>query len=307
MMPPKLILSIGEAMVELSQADGPEIWRLGIAGDTLNTAWYLRALLPETWRVGYLSRVGTGPFSQRMVDFLTQEGIETTHVSRDPDREIGLYAISLNQGERSFSYWRDSSAARSLADDEARLGHAFSDAAILYLSGITLAILTDQARRRLRAALAGARAQGAQVIFDPNLRPRLWPDITTMCNAIEAMAAESDLVLPSFDDESTFFGDADLHATRARYLGCGAGHVVVKNAGGPILFGGRAGDGLIDNLTPEQPVDTTAAGDSFNAGYLTAMVQGASCAAAIRAGHDLSRQVIRHPGALVRAAIHAAR
>ena len=306
-MTPKLILSIGEAMVELSQADGPELWRLGIAGDTLNTAWYLRGLLPQTWRVGYLSRVGTGPFSQRMVDFLTLEGIETTHVSRDPMREIGLYAISLDHGERSFSYWRDSSAAKGLADDDARLAAAFADAAILYLSGITLAILSDTARTRLRAALADARARGAQVVFDPNLRPRLWPDNATMCNAIEAMAAESDLILPSFDDESCHFGDADLHATRARYLGCGARHVVVKNAGGPILFGGSAGDGLIDDLTPDQPVDTTAAGDSFNAGYLAALVQGVDCAAAIRAGHALSRQVIRHPGALVREAIDAAR
>ena len=41
------ILSIGEAMVEMSQADQPWLWRLGMAGDTLNTAWYLRGLLGE--------------------------------------------------------------------------------------------------------------------------------------------------------------------------------------------------------------------------------------------------------------------
>lgn len=306
-MTPGLILSIGEAMVELSQSDTSDTWRLGIAGDTLNTAWYLRGLLPEPWRVGYLSRVGTGAFSQRMVDFLTDSGIETTHVSRDTAREIGLYAISLQDGERSFSYWRDSSAARGLADDDTRLAQAFAGAQVLYLSGITLAILPAPARARLLAQLAQARSRGAQVVFDPNLRPRLWPDTTTMCAAIEEMAGQSDLILPSFDDEATHFGDRDLQATCARYLACGARHVVVKNGGGPMLFGGADGSGRIDDLQPETPVDTTAAGDSFNAGYLAARVQGADCAAAIRAGHALSRQVIRHRGALVRAAIDAAR
>lgn len=294
-----LVLSIGEAMVELSQGDSPEAWRLGIAGDTLNTAWYLRGLLPAPWRVGYVSRVGMGAFSQRMVDFLDVSGIETAHVSRDPAREIGLYAISLENGERSFSYWRDRSAAKGLADDAAWLAQAFAGARVLYLSGITLAILPDEARARLMAELASARARGALVVFDPNLRPRLWPDTATMCAAIEAMAAGADLVFPSFDDEAAHFGDHDLNATCARYLACGAGHVVVKNGGGPMRFAGRDGTGQIDDLTPETPVDTTAAGDSFNAGYLAAMLQGADCETAIRAGHALSRKVIAHRGALV--------
>ena len=89
-----LVLSIGEAMVELSQSETPDAWRLGIAGDTLNTAWYLRHILPQSWRVGYVSRVGTEPFSQKMLEFMAQARIETTHLTQDPTREIGLYAIS---------------------------------------------------------------------------------------------------------------------------------------------------------------------------------------------------------------------
>ena len=99
----QLILSIGEAMVELSEAGQPGHWRLGIAGDTLNTAWYLRRLLPADWRVSYCSRVGQGEFSQKMLDFLAAEGIGADHVTRDPRREIALYAISLKDGERSVT------------------------------------------------------------------------------------------------------------------------------------------------------------------------------------------------------------
>ncbi|TPE51061.1 sugar kinase [Amaricoccus solimangrovi] len=302
-----LVLSIGEAMVELSAAGTGDLWRLGIAGDTLNTAWYLRRMLGADWRVGYLSRVGQGEFSRRMLDFLTAEGIGTEHVGRDPEREIGLYAISLRDGERSFSYWRDTSAAKRLADDPGALGRALHDCRVAYFSGITVAILSGEGRARLAEALVAARARGTRIVFDPNLRPRLWSSPGAMRAGIEAAAAAADLVLPSFDDEATHFGDADAGATIRRYLDLGAGQVVVKNGGGPMRFGGAEGWGALDDPRPERPVDTTAAGDSFNAGYLAAALAGADCAAAIRAGHALSRQVIRHPGALVPAAVEAAR
>ena len=301
------ILSIGEAMLELSSAGQDDLWRLGIAGDTLNTAWYLRHLLGDQARVDYFTRVGTGEFSRKMLDFLNAEGIGTGDIARDPIREIGLYAISLKDGERSFSYWRDSSAAKCLADDPAALDRALAGSAIAYFSGISVAILSDQGRENLRAALARARANGTMVVFDPNLRPRLWADAAAMRAGIEAAASGADLILPSFDDEATHFGDTDADATIRRYLDAGAGHVVVKNGGGPMQFGGAGGTGHLSDLTPDTPVDTTAAGDSFNAGYLAAMLQGAGCADAIRAGHALSRQVIRHRGALVLQAIADAR
>lgn len=299
----KRILSIGEAMVELGQSDQPGLWRLGIAGDTLNTAWYLRRSLGADWQVDYLSRVGTGAFSQQMLDFLATEGIGTAHVGRDPDREIGLYAISLTNGERSFAYWRDTAAARRLADDPAALDAALGGAAMAYFSGITVAILPPQGRANLLAALSRARAAGTRVVFDTNLRPRLWADAAAMRQGVSDAAAGADLVLPSFDDEATHFGDTDPQATVARYLALGAGQVVVKNGGGPIDFGGADGSGVVSGLASETPVDSTAAGDSFNAGYLAAWLSGADCAAAIAAGHALSRKVIRHRGALVREAL----
>lgn len=292
-----MILSIGEAMDELSGAEG-DLWRLGIAGDTLNTAWYLRRCLNADWRVGYFSRVGMGEFSQRMLDFLADAGVES-HVGRDADREIGLYAISLRNGERSFSYWRQNSAARGLADDRAALDGALAECRIAYFSGITLAILTNAARRTLLDALAQARAGGATVVFDPNLRPRLWSDGDTMRRWITAAASGADLVLPSFDDEAAYFGDADPAATCARYLAAGARQVVVKNGGAAVSFTNGDGVSVIADLPREVAVDSTAAGDSFNAGYLAAILTGADPGAAIRAAHDLSRRVVMQRGALV--------
>ena len=296
-------LSIDEAMLELSSAGQNDLWRLGIAGDTLNTAWYLRRLIGPEWQIGYYTRVGQGEFSQKMLDFLAAEGIDISHIASDPSREIGLYAISLKDGERSFSYWRDSSAARLLADDPAALDRALEGCGIAYYSGISVAILSDTGRANLAAALSRAQAKGTKIVFDPNLRPRLWASNAAMRAGIEAAASGADLILPSFDDEATHFGDPDAAATIRRYLSLGAKHVVVKNGGGPMRFGGAEGEGDLPDLTPDTPVDTTAAGDSFNAGYLAAMLQGADCRAAIQAGHTLSRQVIRHRGALVPQAV----
>lgn len=297
------ILSIGEAMVELSTAPQDGLFRIGIAGDTLNTAWYLRKLLPPTWQVNYFSRVGTGEFSQRMVDFLKASGIGTDYVSRDPKREIGLYAISLKEGERSFSYWRDTSAAKLLADDLAPLQAALARHSIAYLSGITLAILTPAGKAHLLQALEAAKAQGLRVIFDTNLRPKLWQSREEMAEWITCAAAIADLVLPSFDDEAAYFGDTDSDATLARYLAAGAGQVVLKAGGHPIRYAGTIASGMIAGLAPETALDTTAAGDSFNAGFLAAYLQGRPFDAALMAGHALSRQVIRHHGALVEQAV----
>ncbi|PWW01692.1 2-keto-3-deoxygluconate kinase [Hoeflea marina] len=292
-------VSIGECMVEMAPA-GPEgQFRLGYAGDTLNTAWYVRRLLPSGWQVEYLTAVGTDPISDRMLEFIAAAGIDTGNIARLPDRTVGLYLIELSNGERSFAYWRSQSAARKLADDPERLGSAIHGAAVIYLSGITLAILDGDGRDLLIAALAGARAAGAIVVFDPNLRPRLWSGVGAMRKAVMQAAGQADIVLPSHDDEASFFGDADIEATARRYAAAGAGLVVVKNGAGRIATLDAGELAFHDPLSVSEVVDSTAAGDSFNAGFLAAHLAGASRAEAVAAGCDIAARVIGARGALV--------
>ncbi|MDO5528207.1 MAG: PfkB family carbohydrate kinase, partial [Paracoccus sp. (in: a-proteobacteria)] len=153
------VVAIGEAMVELSPA-GDGLLRQGFAGDTLNTAWYLRRALPADWSVDYASAVGRDAVSDQMVDFIAEAGIGTHHIARDPARTVGLYLISLDQGERSFAYWRGQSAARQMADDPARLDAAMAGAELVYLSGITLAVIGQAGRERMNAALDRASRAG---------------------------------------------------------------------------------------------------------------------------------------------------
>jgi 2-dehydro-3-deoxygluconokinase len=293
-----IFLSLGECMVELAPQDGG-LFAMGFAGDTFNTAWYARRLLPPEWRVSYLTAVGSDAISDRMLGFMAAARIDTGAVARHPDRTVGLYMISLNGAERSFSYWRSVSAARSLADDPDRLAGAFTGVRMVYLSGITLAILDDAGRGRLRAALSRARQAGTEVAFDPNLRPRLWPDEAQMCAVVSEFAALSDIVLPSHEDEARHFGDASAEQTLERYRAGGAGLVVVKDGPGPVLAASTQGRWRHLPAAVARVVDTTAAGDSFNAGFLSARLTGADMGVALAAGAGLAAQVIGARGALV--------
>lgn len=293
------ILAIGECMVEMAPMGVADTYKMGFAGDTMNTAWYLRRLLGTDHQVDYFTVVGTDSVSDQMLGFLEEAGIGTDHIARHVDRTVGLYMIQLNDGERSFSYWRGQSAARTLAQDDTRLENALKGADVAFFSGITVAILPKGDRARFLAILAAFQTAGGTVVFDPNLRPKLWESKEDMTSAIMQAAAVSSISLPSHEDEAEWFGDADSLATAARYAGAGARTVLVKNGPADILI---HRDNAITTLSPEKidaVVDTTAAGDSFNAGYLAALLQGASEKEAAAAGAALAGKVIRSRGALV--------
>lgn len=293
------VVCIGECMVELAPADVPGTFRMGFAGDTLNTAWYLRRSLGADHGVDYLTAIGTDRVSDQMHAFFQNAGLGTAHVQRHADASVGLYMIHLSEGERSFSYWRSQSAARNLARDGDKVAQALQGAAMAYLSGITLAILPQTDRARLLQILRAFRATGGRVVLDPNLRPALWPDTHTMCSAIQQAAAVSDIVLPSFEDETAWFADSDPRATAERYAACGASTVIVKNGGDPVLGFDHGAIHTHPTVPVADVVDTTAAGDSFNAGFLARHLTGHPLQDAVAHGCALAARVVQARGALV--------
>lgn len=291
-------LAIGECMAEFAPVTEPGDYRLGFAGDTFNTAWYLAQTRPDL-DVSYFTAIGADAISQQMRKVITDAGIDDSHIITIPDRTIGLYMISLNQGERSFSYWRDQSAARLLADDEAALSDAMQQSDVIYFSGITLAILSYAARETLLSALRAARAQGKTIVFDPNLRPRLWANPTEMTDTIMRGAAVSDIALPSFEDEASWFQDESPAATADRYAAVGAHTVVVKNGSEAVEYRQGTARGHVDVPALSAIVDTTAAGDSFNAGILAGLAPETPLPDSIAKACKLAGKVVQGKGALV--------
>jgi 2-dehydro-3-deoxygluconokinase len=295
----KTFISIGECMAELQATDGG-LYRLGFAGDTLNTAWYMRALTRAgEVTVDYATAVGTDSLSSKMLAFLKANGVGTRFIREIPDRTVGLYLITLTGAERNFTYWRSASAARLLAEDKEALAASLSQADAIYFSGITLAILSPGHRRNLLAILQEMKLRGATIAFDSNARRRLWPSDRAMKAAMIEGYKAATLALPTFSDDQALFGDATPAECAKRIAGYGVQEIVVKDGGNPCVV--SVGTNLI-SVTPESVqdiVDTTGAGDSFNAGYLAARMSNQEPVDAAKLGHRVAGRVIRERGALL--------
>jgi 2-dehydro-3-deoxygluconokinase len=289
------VASIGECMLELSGQTGPN-WRMGFAGDTFNTLWALHALSTER-PATYVSAFGDDPFSQGQIGFFAENGIGIGSSPVIAGARPGLYAITLTGAERSFTYWRGEAAARQLASDPAALSKNLENQALVYFSGITLAILDDAARAALLAAVAKARSAGSLVAFDPNYRPRLWRNREEAQAAIVEALAVTDIALPTFPDEQMLFGDATPQATAER-LAQLVGEVVVKNGEAPVLI--AQGETLceVPAIRVAALADTTGAGDSFNGGYLAARLARHDPLEAARRAHRVAAAVVQVRGAL---------
>ena len=292
------LLSIGECMVELMQAEGG-LMRKSFAGDTFNTTYYARQYLPTDWSVDYFTAIGKDTISDEMFTFIAQQGIGTDHIARIDGRSPGLYMIHLKDGERSFSYWRSVSAAKLLAKDADRLRAALEGSDIIAFSGITLAILPPTGVETLLAELRRARAAGKLIAFDPNIRPRLWDSPERMRDVITEGGRAATLVMPSFDDETAHFGDASIAATIDRYRALGVENLVVKDGekGATLFFDGTSSH--VPSAKAERIVDTTSAGDSFNGSFLARLAAGDSPETAARFAAEVAAAVIQHHGALV--------
>ncbi len=303
----KRIACVGEAMVELMLGNNSQSSaNLGFAGDTLNTAIYLKRLLGEDVTVSYLTHLGHDSLSTRLLQFMRDESLDVDKVNFSPDRSIGLYAIETDdKGERTFSYWRSHSAAKTLFN----LGDkpdfdVLKQFDVIFFSAITLAILPDEIRVQFMEKLAQLRSENeALVCFDSNYRPALWENEQLAKQRIADAWKVTDIALPSIDDEQSIFGDSDESDLLKRFKNYGVNQGALKRGElGPITLSNKESDTPAQDIqfsTLETVVDTTAAGDSFNAGYLSAVFSGRSQQEALLAGHECSLRVIANAGAII--------
>jgi 2-dehydro-3-deoxygluconokinase len=291
-------------MVELAASrNGKGSYERRYGGDTLNTAVYLARLLDRRqFRLRYVTRLGTDPLSRWMINGWQAEGIDCGLVESVEGRLPGLYLIDTDErGERSFTYWRGEAPVRELFSRETDpIPEALETADALYTSGITLAILSERGREALLALMFRRKRAGAIVAFDTNYRARLWPNPAAARPWFEAAIAASTVCLPSMDDLASIFGESRPPDEWVKRLGeLGAGEAVLK-LGGDAVCTWREGETAAISLDRfASPVDTTGAGDSFNAGYLAARLLGRGVRESVSAGHKLASRVVHFPGAII--------
>ncbi|HEX3504491.1 MAG TPA: sugar kinase [Xanthobacteraceae bacterium] len=293
------VVCVGEVLIELARgADGR--FSPSCGGDTFNAAIYLaRAGL----NVGFATAVGDDPYSNSVLALAGAEGVSSDLILRIAGRQPGLSLIENGPaGERVIRYWREGAPASELFElpDWVRVAERLMTARLIYFSGITLSLYSTLGLGRFLAALEVARQQGAKVAFDGNFRPRAWKGDLQRTRAVFIETLKRvDIALPTFDDEAVLWGDPSPESTVARLQAFGIGEIAVKNGPNSALVATGGGREFVPVPEVLVPVDATAAGDAFNAGYLAARLSGTVPIEAAGAAHRLAGHVIRHPGSLL--------
>lgn len=296
---PRRIACIGEAMIELRPGAVPGPATVGFSGDTLNTAIYMRRSLAGEHSVDFITAVGIESFSDQMLAIIDSHGVGTNRIARLRGRHPGLYAIQLDaEGERSFTYWRGQSAARHMFDGEQGLiFDALGGYDVIYLSGITLAILPATDRSGLLTWLERYRAAGGTIAFDSNYRPALWESAAAARVACDRAWSLCDIALPSLDDEAALFAEDQAAILRRFATYPSARGALKRGADGPLPLNWAPGGNLMFPAAL-RIMDTTAAGDSFSGTYIAELLNSGDVETAIQRAHWIASQVISHAGAI---------
>ncbi|PTP56224.1 sugar kinase [Vibrio splendidus] len=309
------IAIIGECMIELNGAPFGTMQQT-YGGDTLNAAVYLNRSATShssstntpRIRTSYITALGADSISQEMLKRWQDEGLSTDLVLIDEQRSPGLYLIQLDDvGERTFLYWRNDSAARYMVQhpDFDKITAQLYDVDMVFLSGISLAILPHSDQLKLLTIIQGLRERGVAIAFDSNYRPRLWDSQDATKEAYQLAYQATDIALVTFDDEQLLWQDAHPQDTIRRLHSLGVKTVVVKlGAEGCLISENPENEPVKIKTTPvETVVDSTSAGDSFNGGFLSCYLAGGSVSEACQQGNALARLVIQHHGAIIPKAI----
>lgn len=295
------VASLGEALIELRGRPFESIYQ-GCGGDSLNTAVYLARLGKDQFEVNYVSVVGSDALSQAMLACWTAEGIRTDLVLRDPSRLPGLYWIQTDdQGERSFYYWRGNSAWRYVLQhsDFDRVARALKSIELLYLTGVSLATLPTNDREKLLELLAALSASGVTIAYDTNYRVSLWESVNVARASAQGLVPSAHMIFATFDDERQLWGDPEPAATIQRLHASGARTIILKLGADGCIYSDVSRARQFPARPVAQVIDTTAAGDAFNAAFLSGWLAHRDPESCCRAGNALAALVIQHPGALI--------
>jgi 2-dehydro-3-deoxygluconokinase len=256
------IVCLGEPLGELNQTDpGLARFLLGHGGDTSNCAIAAARMGAS---VGYLTRVGADSFGHGFLDLWAREGVDTSRIERDEEAPTGIYLVTHGQHGHEFSYYRKGSAASRMSP--ASMPDAYlAGARILHASGISQAI-SETACDAVFHAIEIARAAGADVAYDTNLRLRLWP-LARARAVIDEALRQATLALPGLDDARVLTGLEDPDAIADHYLRLGTRVVALTlgPAGALVATPDRRERHAAHAVAA---VDATGAGDAFDGAFL---------------------------------------
>ncbi|BBI60955.1 2-ketogluconate kinase [Vreelandella sulfidaeris] len=252
------------------------------------------------FHVGWLSRVGNDSLGRFIHQALKAEGIDDRYISTDKQHPTGLMFKERAQGgaDPRVEYFRRGSAASFLSLDDAS-AIDFSSLTHLHATGITPA-LSESACQLSHHLMEQARAHGATISFDPNLRPSLWPSESVMRSTLNELVGRADWVLPGLSEGQLLTGQKTPHDIAGYYLDQGASAVIIKLGPEGSYYRGNL-DGQEESFTVAgchvvEVVDTVGAGDGFAVGVISALLDGRTARQAAQRGNLIGAQAIQVVG-----------
>lgn len=264
------IVALGECLVEFSELEG-ELYRQSFAGDTLNTLFYASRLGLAT---GYISMLGDDPYTGGIETLLSAEQIDRSLVGRS-SRTNGIYFIKRDSSPNTrLHFIRDRSAAKQAIDllDLQFVREYILNSHVFHLSLIAIG-MTENKQRLLE--LVGSVAGRILISLDTNYRSSVWESSDQARETLADYLPHIDLLFVTDTDDRAYHGERSTVEVIKHYQSFGVPEFAYRmGAAGSIVFSGKA-DGIkaIPNI---EVLDTTGAGDAYNAGYLFLKLGGAA-------------------------------
>ncbi len=258
------VLVVGDYCLDLIFTGLPALPELGrevvaagfeqVPGGAFNTAVALHRL---GVRVVWATDFGTDAYSQFVLERARADGLDERGFVHHARSLRNLTVAASFPGDRAFLAYYDPApalpaAAKALATLRAR---------VLYIPGLYAGPLLD-------AALLVVRAKRMSVVMDGNSYESARMSSPRLRRALSAV----DVLTPNAAEAFRLTGEVDL-IRALRMLGDRTRCVVIKDGGGGA-YGIESGEVFYSPALPLTPLDTTGAGDVFDAGFLTARLDG---------------------------------
>ena len=291
------VCSIGEAMIEISNIKN-SLYNQSFAGDTLNFCNYLDK---KKLNAFFLSAIGKSEINQSLLDFVKSKNISTKYIKQINQFEVGLYLIkNKDNGEKQFFYWRDESAAKHYFNniDFLNLYKELKNFDYIYFSGITLSIIHISKLNNFIKLLRLLKSKKIKIVFDFNIRPTRW-NKKNLNNFLDSVLKFVDICFLSGEDMNYWKNKNNIKSYEQIVRKYKLKHSIFrKNAKFTYVFLNKTRY-VFKNKLLKTVVDTSGAGDGFNAAYLSNFIVNNDPVLALKAGSSLGSKIVMKKGAIV--------
>ena len=258
------VVALGELLIDFTESglsgQGNTLFEANPGGAPCNVLAMLKKLGRSCAFVG---KVGDDMFGHQLRAVAEEAGICTDYLVTDREARTTLaFVKKLPNGDRDFSFYRNPGADMMLTEAEVP-GKVIGNSRIFHFGSLSMP--HEAVRRATCRAVDCARAGGALVSFDPNLRPPLWADLEEAREQIAYGLSRCD-ILKIADNELAFMtGETDFDRGAALLRGKYPNIRLLNVTAGPEGSCAYYGDERVFQpaLRLGGTIETTGAGDTF--------------------------------------------